>query len=150
MLRKDAIANGDQRERARGRRNKRQGGPEASEQSAALWARLMGRVDEVYCACEELFGTFRKTVETLVKEDGVMRSVEVPPFKDPVRLVAKAQELYSTRFDDGGLPEACVTDVARARVKCASGVQAHALLQRMCKQTQVTKASRCIAIGVLE
>ena len=59
----------------------------------------------------------------------------MPPFKDPVRIVTKAGDEYRNRFDDGVLPEACVTDVVRARVRCQSGGHAHALIRRFVQQT---------------
>ncbi|KOO22124.1 leucine rich repeat -containing protein, partial [Chrysochromulina tobinii] len=155
MLRKEALVNPDRASRSR--RAKRaaksdESGNQSGGQAAALWNRIMERTDEVYLAAEELSGTFRKVVELLAHEEGhrATRQVELPAYKDPVRLVAKAQEEYSTRFSDGGLPEACVTDVVRARVKCQTGPQAHLLLARICRASGVLEVDTKEALVLVE
>jgi hypothetical protein len=66
---------------------------------------------------------------------------------DTVRLVGKARELYSTRFDaavDGGLPEACVTDVLRMRVRCTTGTGVVEFIQRLCNGTSTSHAAATV------
>jgi hypothetical protein len=44
-----------------------------------------------------------------------------------VRVYEKAGNDYATRFDDAGLPEACVADMLRGRAVCEKGDQLLAL-----------------------
>ena len=66
---------------------------------------------------------FRRVCELLLEECeqdpretfGRYTALEDGGLKDPIRLHEKAIDDYGGRFDDGVLPEACVTDVLRAR-----------------------------------
>ena len=74
---------------------------EVSEAMQPAFARLQARLHDVGQAIDERYGKYAAFT------DGGL--------KDPVRLHEKAVDDYATRFADGVLPEACVTDVVRAR-----------------------------------
>ena len=75
----------------------------------ALWERIVSRTDEIYAVAETLLPIFAEIVTSLA---GPTVTPEVS-LKDPVRLHEKAISDYGDRFGDGGLPEACVSDVLR-------------------------------------
>jgi hypothetical protein len=56
---------------------------------------------------------------------------QVGELKSPARAHLKAMEEYSDRFQDGELPEACLTDVLRARMPLATGLQCIAVITRL-------------------
>lgn len=88
-----------------------------------LWHEICACTDQVYVMCEAMEAPFRRVCELLLKECeqdpreafGRYTALEDGGLKDPVRLHEKACDDYVGRFADGVLPEACVTDVLRAR-----------------------------------
>lgn len=72
-------------------------------------------------------------VDTLSEDFEPEKAVRAPIFaemKDPLRCYEKALDEYGGRFDDGELPESCLTDVLRCRIPCKTGTQIHQLVQR--------------------
>ena len=89
----------------------------------SLWQEIMACTDEIYQVAERLEPEFRKVLEALVQEARLpttSESLQFGPLKNPVRIYEKAQDDYEGRFTEG-LAEACVADVARARVVCHDG-----------------------------
>ena len=66
-------------------------------------------------------------VKGLGRDDAEARELQngvvIGDLKDPVRIHEKAIDEYGTRFSDGEMPEACVSDVLRARCPCKTGTQ---------------------------
>jgi hypothetical protein len=54
-----------------------------------------------------------------------------------VRVYEKARDDYAERFNDAGLPEACVTDMLRGRAVCEEGGQLLALQRLLQRSFQV-------------
>ena len=94
---------------------KRQSAPPGAS-AAALWPEIAARVDELYEAVEVAEDAFAALVEALAARLGVR--YELGRLKDPIRVHEKACDDYASERDsaDGGLPEACVLDVLRARL----------------------------------
>ena len=53
--------------------------------------------------------------------------------KSPIRAHEKAMDDYRDRFPDGGLAEACLTDVLRCRIAFATGSQCVSVISRLCQ-----------------
>ena len=129
MLRKDAEAKDQEKANLRGKKAHRV----VAEPAASVWTTIMSRTDELYTVAEGMLNKFEKIARILCRSDSGDKghTLEVGRLKNPVRLVAKARELYSNRFEDGVLPESCVTDVVRGRVRCATGSGAVDFIQRL-------------------
>ena len=111
------------------KRNQREGVPHyhalPDETASSRWQEIMQRNDELYVVAEALLPVFKQTAMKLVESAKVDDPNEfvlklAPQPKDPTRLHQKATGDYGARFTDGGLAEACVTDVLRGTVLCAS------------------------------
>ena len=104
--------------------------------AAQHWAKILQRTDELYVIATEMLPVFTYALQRVTLDLGskheegshLMDNVEVGKIKDPVRLHEKATDEYAARFTDGELPEACVTDVLRARVQGRTGTQTMELI----------------------
>ena len=108
--------------------------------SETAWMTLIGRTDEIYVAHEAAQELFKKLIVKFVTEAarddeeaaGMVTDVMYAPMKDPVRLHEKAmEEQYRERFRDGGLAEACISDVTRARISLRTGVQIKEFIEKV-------------------
>ena len=122
MLRKDAMENKEAAEKLEvsSKKGAKKKGPGiGAEPAATVWARLMARTDEMYQVAESGLPTVKKVAKVLCRgAEGANHFIEFGPLKTPVKIVSRARELYADRFEDGVMPEACVTDVIRTR--CAA------------------------------
>ena len=92
--------------------------------AAALWPEICARTDELYELCESCQDHFVRVCRSLIRDGCGQKLFESGRYagymdgglKDPVRTHEKALDDYAERFGDGVLPEACVTDMVRARV----------------------------------
>ena len=88
-----------------------------------LWREIVARTDELYEVSEVMQPAFLHVCKRVFHDVGQAIDERYGKYaaftdgglKDPVRLHEKAVDDYATRFADGVLPEACVTDVVRAR-----------------------------------
>jgi hypothetical protein len=105
--------------------------------AAQQWAKILSRVDDIYLVAAEMLPVFtyalRRLITDMAREDESEKrmgsdSFSIGEIKDPVRIHEKALDEYGARFADAELPEACVTDVLRARVACRTGTQINTLV----------------------
>ena len=122
-----------------GKGRRRQGVPHSRSLQSSTGGRSVSRTDEYYVLAEQMAPIFDFGGREVVKEVGrdddegerLARDMIVAPLKDPVRLHEKGVEDFSSRFSDDVLPEACVTDVVRARIGCYTGAQVADLVTRL-------------------
>mgnify|MGYP004067313301 CR=1 FL=1 len=99
--------------------------------SEKAWLKIVGRTDEIYVAHEAAQELFKKLMIKFVTEaardddeaEAMVKETMYGALKDPVRLHEKAMDdQYAERFTDGGLAEACISDVSRCRVSMPASV----------------------------
>ena len=96
---------------------------ERAHGAEALWEEIVARTDELYEVSEAMQPAFLRVCRRVFHDVGQAIDERYGKYaaftdgglKDPVRLHEKAVDDYAHRFADGVLPEACVTDVVRAR-----------------------------------
>lgn len=92
--------------------------------AATLWPEICARTDELYELSERCQDDFGRVCRRILEAECGQKPFHSGKYagfmdgglKDPVRTHEKALDDYAARFEDGVLPEACVTDMVRARV----------------------------------
>eukprot|EP00966_Prymnesium_polylepis_P285253 6589261-Prymnesium_polylepis.1 len=85
-----------------------------AQTASELWCRIVERTDAVYQQAAEALPVYEQALQALCVGHSSNCGVKVQT-KDPIHLHRKALHNYFGRYDSG-LPEACVSDVLRARV----------------------------------
>ena len=87
-----------------------------------LWSTIVAHTDELYIVAEELYPAFQKIMPALIKASGMKPgALKMATFKDPVRVYEKGIGDYGTRFNDGVIPQACITDILRSLCLAKNG-----------------------------
>lgn len=118
------------------RRYLRNNAPQTS--IAALWPRVVARTDELLHVAETMRPLYEHALENLLgrlnlmhADDGVEFTVGDLLVDEPIRIHERAFDVYLSRFDDGIIPEACVSDVLRARIDVSKGAHLTTLLEAL-------------------
>lgn len=142
--------------------------PEPTCMPSKLWTDLCVRTDEIYEVVEQLGSDFQSAMRELMSRAGIdpaATAVELshpapggpstiktlmiaPGLKDPVRLHEKAVDGYANRFSDC-LPEACITDMLRARAVCVTADQMIHLLQALIEGYETLVDKRRVRLHML-
>ena len=112
--------------------------PLPSTTAKDLWTKITSRTDEYYVVAEELLPVYERVMKALLRDADLSPDLLVlEPLLDPISVHRKALDEYAGRFPDDpdpeALPEACVSDVVRARIVCTSGEQLIQLIGRLHK-----------------
>lgn len=128
-----------------------------------LWADIIARTDEIYIVCEYLRGAFEEVMRLMIQgleldpdanvftkgkgtdSEEDVRMLVFGPLKNPVRTHQKALDDYADRHSDGELPEACVTDMIRARAVCPDAKSMMALLRLLVSGYKIQLANKNMA-----
>ena len=112
--------------------------PISADSAVTLFAQICGRTDELYCVTEQFVaGSTQVLTQRLLSNPELKGGIETNPsdssggscvgelwqgpIKDACRLHEKGWDYYATRFNDGVLPESCVTDLTRSRLVLYDG-----------------------------